>query len=69
MKKLIEALTIFAKYQDLEWPTHCEHDVLHVVGITKDEVSEEDQKRLDALGFIWSAEDDGSWISFHFGSA
>ena len=21
MKKLIEALTIFAKYQDLEWPT------------------------------------------------
>jgi hypothetical protein len=69
MKKLIEALTIFAKYQDLEWPTHCEHDVLHVVGITKEEVSEEDQKRLDALGFIWSDEDDGSWISFHFGRA
>jgi len=51
MKKLIE---------DLEWPTHCEHDVLHVVGITKEEVSED---------FIWSDEDDGSWISFHFGRA
>lgn len=69
MKKLIEALNIFAKYQDLEWPTHCEHDVLHVVGITKDEVSEEDQKRLDELGFLWSDADDGSWISFHFGRA
>jgi len=72
MKKLIEALTIFAKYQDLEWPTHCEHDVLHIMGITKDEVSLEDQARLEELGFLWSdarSGEDGGWISYHFGSA
>lgn len=68
MKKLIEALTIFAKYKDVEWPTHCEHDVLWVVGITEDEVSEEDRAKLDELGFFWS-ESDESWQSFHFGSA
>lgn len=71
MKKLIEALTILAKYQDpdLEWPTHCEHDVLSVVGIEKGAVSAEDAARLDALGFLWSDENDGCWISFHFGRA
>lgn len=70
MKKLIEALTIFAKYKDLEWPTHCEHDVLYIMGVTLDEVSEEDQKRLKELGFLWSDSTDmGGWMSFHFGSA
>jgi len=68
MKKLIEALTIFAKYKDLEWPTHCEHDVLFVVGITKKEVSEKDREKLDKLGFFWS-DSDQSWQSFQFGSA
>ena len=69
MKKLIEALTLFAKYQDLEYPTHCEHDVLYISGITKDEVSEEDQKKLEELGFHWSDEDGGHWISYRYGSA
>lgn len=72
MKRLIEALTIFAKYQDLEWPTHCEHDVLYIMGITKDEVSEEDQKRLVELGFHWKkggGEEDPGWVSYHFGRA
>ncbi len=68
MKKLIEALTIFAKYKDLEYPTSCDHDVLHVVGITQEEVSPEDAARLDRLGFFWS-EDKGSWISFEYGRA
>lgn len=68
MKDLIEALTIFLKYKDEYSPTHCEHDVLYVVGITKEEVSEEDTKRLDELSFIWDESYD-CWISFRFGSA
>ncbi len=70
MKKLIEALTIFLKYKDLEWPTHCEHDVLYIMGVTKNEVSEEDQARLKALDFIWSESDgEDCWLSFKYGRA
>lgn len=68
MKKLIEALTIFARYRDLEWPTHCEHDVLYVVGISYAEVSDEDRARLDELGFVWSI-CEACWLSFRYGSA
>lgn len=69
MKKLIEALTIFAKYKDVERPTHCEHDVLMIMAVTEDEVSEEDRKRLDELGFVWDGSDGGCWVSFRYGSA
>lgn len=68
MKRLIEALTIFLKYQDQAWPTHCEHDVLSIMGITKKEVSKKDQKRLEELDFVWSREDK-CWVSYHFGRA
>ena len=69
MKDLIEALTIFAKYQpETRWPTHCEHDVLYIIGVTLDEVASDDAKRLDELGFMWS-EHSESWQSFRFGSA
>jgi hypothetical protein len=68
MINLIKALQIFAKYKNLQFPTHCEHDVLFVVGITKDEVSKEDQGKLDTLGFMYSDNED-SWISFMYGSA
>lgn len=68
MKDLIEALTIFAKYKNEYAPTHCEHDVLWVVGISFEEVSEEDRAKLEALGFFWSDSDE-SWQSFRFGSA
>lgn len=30
MKKLIEALQIFYKYSQVEYPTGCEHDTLYV---------------------------------------
>ena len=69
MKDLIEALTIFQKYKDVRNPTHCEHDVLTIMAVGRDEVSAKDAKRLEKLGFIWSEEDDGAWISFKFGSA
>ncbi len=69
MNDLIAALTILAKYQKETYaPTHCEHDVLSVVGIDAGAVSEEDTKRLDDLGFFWS-ESDECWQSFRFGSA
>lgn len=68
MKDLIEALTIFMKYKNDENPTHCSHDQLWIMAVTRDEVSAEDVARLDDLGFFWS-ESDEAWISFRFGSA
>jgi hypothetical protein len=68
MRNLIEALSIFIKYKDLTYPTHCEHDVLAIMGVTEDEVSAEDKKRLDELGFFWMEEHE-CWGSFHYGSA
>lgn len=68
MENLIEALKIFLKYKNEKWPTHCEHDVLWIIGITKEEVSDDDVKKLEELDFFYSNEDD-CWQSFHFGSA
>lgn len=70
MDDLIEALTIFKKYKNLKWPTHCEHDVLYIIGIDASDVSNEDTEKLEELGFIVTDEfDEPSFISFRFGSA
>jgi hypothetical protein len=69
MKELIEALSIFLKYKNVRNPTHCSHDVLSIMEITKDDVSEEDQARLEELGFFWSESSGGCWQSFRYGSA
>lgn len=69
MEQLIEALQIFLKYKNEKYPTHCEHDTLYIMGVEKDEVSPEDVKRLEELGFFWSEEDDGGFKSFEYGSA
>jgi len=68
MKDLIEALQIFAQYTDTKWPTHCEHDILMIMKVGQDEVSEQEAERLEELGFHWSTEYD-CWASFRFGSA
>lgn len=68
MDDLIEALMIFKKYKNVKWPTNCSHDVLAIMEVTKEEVSTEDVKRLDELGFIYG-DDEDCWISFRFGSA
>jgi len=68
MEKLIEALQIFLKYKNETFPTHCEHDILMVVGITEEEVSEEDKQKLDELKFFWNSEFD-CWTSYRYGSA
>lgn len=69
MKDLIEALQIFEKYQEeTKWPTHCEHDVLYVMGVQEDAPSVEERARLDELGFIWMPSEE-CWGSYRFGSA
>jgi len=68
MDELIEALQIFKKYKNEKYPTHCEHDVLWIMGVGQDEMSKEDTDKVNELGFIWSESYD-SWISFRFGSA
>lgn len=68
MKDLIEALQIFSKYTDTKYPTHCEHDILMIMEVDEDSVTEDEAKRLDELGFFWSEEYE-CWASFRFGSA
>lgn len=67
MDDLIKALTIFRKYGNPKNPTHCEHDELWICGIDPADVSTEDKKELDRLGFF--VDDDESFKSFQFGSA
>ena len=52
MKDLIEALNIFLKYKNKAYPISCEHDTLYINGISPEDVSEEDKKRLEELGFL-----------------
>lgn len=66
MKDLIEALQIFLKYGDEQWPTNCEHDIMSVM-IDPGEVSETDKARLSELGFHVNDEND-CFDSFRFGS-
>jgi hypothetical protein len=68
MSDLIKALQIFLKYANPEYPTHCEHDVLYIMDITPSQVSEEDKKELEKLGF-YEDYDGAYFYSFHFGSA
>lgn len=68
MEDLITALQIFVKYQNQQWPTHCEHDILMIMGIEEDELSEQDKKEVESLGFHWNGEYD-CWASYRFGSA
>lgn len=68
MEDLIKALQIFAKYANLRWPTNCQHDVLAIMGVTKDQMSAEGIQAVTELNFTWD-EIDEVWISFRFGSA
>lgn len=68
MKELIEALQIFLKYGNPDYPTHCEHDELTIFGINPDDVSDDDKAKLKELGFFVS-EVDNCFQSFRYGSA
>ena len=67
MEKLIEALKIFLKYGNPEYPTHCTPDYLWV-DIDPDVVSKEDMKKLDELGFFPDEEFGEGFGSFKYGS-
>ena len=66
--RLIEALQIFLKYGDVNWPTHCEHDEMWITNVDVEAITAEDRARLEELGFDWD-EDDDSFKSYAFGSA
>ena len=68
MKDLLRVIEIFLQYGDPECPTHCEHDVMQVC-IDPADVSEEDLKELDELGFFPDSEEDDCFRSYRFGSA
>ena len=70
LSKLIKALNIFLKYGDPDFPTHCEHDVMMICGIEPDDVSEEDKKELEELGFdVTNEYGEEAFTSFRYGSA
>jgi hypothetical protein len=72
MKDLIEALTILLKYGDPANPLNCNHDEVIICGIDPKDVSDEDKKKLDDLGFFVSDGEgyaDETWFMSHrFGS-
>lgn len=68
MEDLIKALNIFVKYKNEYNPTHCGHDWLGIMGITKEMVTPTDVENLEKLGFIWNDEYE-HFGSFRFGSA
>jgi hypothetical protein len=67
LSKLIEAMQIFLKYENPNYPTHCEHDVLTVC-ISPSKVSDEDKAKLEELGFH-VVESEGCFQSYRYGSA
>lgn len=70
MDDLIKALQILRKYGNPQFPTHCEHDVMMVVGINPDIVSNDDKQELENLGFFVSNKyGESMFQSFRFGSA
>lgn len=67
MKELIKALQILSKYVEgynENYPTHCEHDVLHVI-VNPEKVSGDDKDELAKLGFF---PEDDCFISYKYGS-
>lgn len=66
MEDLIKARQIMLKHGDVDRPTHCEHDELHVypnnMDFTDDEITQ-----LDDLGFFPTDDGEG-FMSFKFGS-
>ena len=58
LSNLIEALKIFLKYGDYEYPIHCEHDTLFILEINPYIVSDEDKDILEQLGFYVDESED-----------
>ena len=67
LNELIEALKIFRKYGNPDYPTHCRHDELMICGINPEIVNEEDKEKLDEMGFF--VNDYDGFSSYRYGSA
>ena len=69
MEDLIKSLQIFSKYitddYGRENPTTCEHDMLFVNCVHPEQVSNEDKKELETLGFV--PYEDFAFVSYRFG--
>lgn len=69
MEDLIKALQILLKYGNPKHPTYYEHDILIICGIDPSDVSEEDKKQLEELGFSVGLEfGEPAFQSFRFGN-
>jgi len=68
MENLIKALQIFLKYGNIDYPTHCEHDVLYVC-VDPEKVLKEDKEKLEKLSFTPDMEISECFSSFKYGSA
>jgi len=66
MKDLIKALQILLKYGNPQFPFACEHEILYILGIDADKITEEDKTNLRSLGFKI---EDGEIYSYKYGSA
>lgn len=56
MSDFIEGLNIFMKYKNPKTPFHAEHDIIWILEITPDEVSQEDKEKLEKLEFYHDSE-------------
>lgn len=62
MKRILEGLTILAKYEP-DGQACAEHDELFACGVGPEAMSEEDRAALKRLGWRWDG-DLPSWIIF-----
>lgn len=65
MNDLIEALQIMLKHGNVDHPTHCEHDEMHIYPNSMD-FTEAELNRLEELGFHPNYM--GGFVSFKYGS-
>lgn len=65
MNDLIKALQIMLKHGDVEYPTYCVHDELHIYPKSMDFTDDEIQQ-LEDLGFM--PNDMDGFYSFKYGS-
>lgn len=70
MEDLIKVLQILLKYGNPSYPTHCEHDVMYIVGIDPADVFEHDKQELEKLGFsVGNETGEELFYSYKYGSA
>jgi len=69
MSDLLEAIQIFLKYGNADYPFQCTHDTLYVCGYDISEFDKDDLFRLDELGFIVTDDfGDSDFKSYKYGS-